>query len=192
VVGSHFNRKTKPSGNATGKTCPKEGYVKHQSIVCFIKALLALAALSVCSTELAAQAPATQKDKAKPKPCFGPGAGPEFTLSFDGEYAKDYMNVGLSFTTDSKVPEGQKDLLTAQFDTERSAPTAPASGVFKVSVRVPINAISGYYALFNFNASTQTFGVLYKAGVDFTAPAKFEVCNPNPFKKATVKVTENP
>jgi hypothetical protein len=144
--------------------------MKHQSIVCFTKALLVLAGLSTYSVALAQGS----------KDCLRSGSQMTYTIPLVGS-ASDVGKIDqvqVRATNNSAAPADQHDLYTSFW----SAMVSPVNGSVEITLTVPPNISKGEY---NLSTVRMIFKGLNHDDADFKKPQAFNVCG-EPFKWPTV------
>lgn len=140
--------------------------MKHQSIVCFMNALVVLAGLSACSTVFGQEVGARQH-------VYHPGETVHLDIAFKGDGADQILNMGVHTSLrDGGVPE-QQGLLDAAQDQLNAGVQKTATG-FSASIAIPQTAPTGNYNV-QITVNMKPFGQnIYRSGSDFAYSLRIE------------------
>jgi len=154
--------------------------MKDQSIVCFTKALLVLAGISVCSVALA-------QEIAHP---YHPGDVLHVLVKFSGPDARKISSaaVNLEFVGDANaIRKDQPNFASTLYLSESHS--TPEPNTFDVSIKVPINQASGEYRVGYLRGIITEPSVV----IEYRAPADFKertytIDNPERIVRPTVEI----
>jgi hypothetical protein len=166
------------------KLAQKEGYMKHQSIACFTKALLVLAGLSACPVALAQDS----------KEALRPNKTITYELKLSGDDAQRAGDVSFQFATDARPGLSQGGYDTQFWSGHQVLRPSAKPGFLEATVTIPDTVISGRYEMKKiqlFRKNSNVINVAFDAGAGFTAPPSFELINDDTFGRIKVeKVNE--
>jgi hypothetical protein len=156
--------------------------MKHQSIVCFTKALLVLAGISVGSAALAQEIA---------HEAIRPNKTVTYTITGEGDVNK-VTGIEIQFNSKRDSPPSDQQGYQTSFGSGRLAPKPGASREsIEVTVTIPASVASGEYWITQINASTASgASARYVAPQDFMAPPALRIDNPERFKMRLKTVTE--